>query len=225
VDLYKIRAIAWDIDGTLFSSEDILLDIYIKSIDVFNQKKNTKITIPSKDRLFQEVGKPVKTIFRNLLPELSEDDRDEISNSVLQLLCEDVKLGKGHVYEGVPSTLQELHTRGYQFVAASNGRFAYVNEVIERIQCKELFKPIRTLNPPQIKDKNELLDSLLKEHQWKPEEVLMVGDRLSDFDASRYVGCPFAFASYGHAPPGEIQISEIYLKSIQDLLVFFKGIT
>jgi phosphoglycolate phosphatase len=49
------------------------------------------------------------------------------------------------------------------------------------------------------------------------DEILMVGDRLSDFDAARAIDCDFAWCAYGHAPPGEITEYAIRLEKFSDL--------
>ena len=86
----KIKILAFDIDGTLFSSENIILETYIESIQRFIQSSGRHIPIPSKEKIIEQVGLPVKQIFRNLLPELNEEERDSISDSVLTLLREKI---------------------------------------------------------------------------------------------------------------------------------------
>ena len=72
----KIRVIAFDVDGTLFSSEDIIHETYIESIQNFIDASGKKVIIPTKEKIIEQVGLPVKQIFKNLLPELEELERD-----------------------------------------------------------------------------------------------------------------------------------------------------
>ncbi|HNI91302.1 MAG TPA: HAD hydrolase-like protein, partial [Leptospiraceae bacterium] len=89
--LNTVKLLAFDVDGTLFSSEEIILDTYIEAIQRFIQKHNKKIPIPTKEKIIEQIGLPVKKIFLNLLPELEEIERDEISDSVLILLREKIQ--------------------------------------------------------------------------------------------------------------------------------------
>ena len=105
VGLEEIRYLAFDIDGTLFSSEEIILTVYKESILLYKERTGSKLELPSKEKIMAQIGKPVKTIFLNLVPELSEKDRDSISDDVLRILCEKVRNGEGHIYDNVRDTL------------------------------------------------------------------------------------------------------------------------
>ena len=49
------------------------------------------------------------------------------------------------------------------------------------------------------------------------QEILMVGDRLSDLDAAKAISCDFAWCAYGHAPAGEITEYAVRLEKFGDL--------
>ena len=65
----QIKILAFDVDGTLFTSESIILDTYIESIQKFIIKSGKNVTVPTKEKIIEQVGLPVKQIFQNLLPE------------------------------------------------------------------------------------------------------------------------------------------------------------
>ncbi|MCE9500172.1 MAG: HAD hydrolase-like protein, partial [Leptospira sp.] len=112
-DKTKIRLLAFDIDGTIFSSEEIILPVYKEAIANYIKKSNIKIPVPTQERIMLEIGKPVKTIFKNLLPELPEPERDKISDDVLRLLCEKIRNGEGHVYPNVFESVKSLREKGF----------------------------------------------------------------------------------------------------------------
>ena len=60
----SIQILALDIDGTVFSSEDIILETYAESITEFARLTKKDIITPSHDRIMKEIGQPVKTIFQ-----------------------------------------------------------------------------------------------------------------------------------------------------------------
>ncbi|EPG67332.1 HAD family hydrolase [Leptospira wolffii] len=213
----RIRALAFDVDGTLFSSEGIILETYAEAIRRFSEISGTPIQIPDRDRIMLEIGKPVKTIFLNLVPQLKESERDQISDSVLELLVSKIKSGKGEFYPNVYETVSSLKKKGYLILAASNGRRPYIETIFEVSGILSLFDSILVLDNQGLNTKADLVAKYLKDLSLEPDELLMIGDRNSDHEAARKNGSPFAFCAFGHAPEGEIPDWEVVLAKLSDL--------
>ena len=213
----SIRVLALDIDGTIFSSESMISQVYAEAVIEYAKIRGLEIQIPSHDDIMKEIGKPVKTIFANLLPFMPEKERDKISDRVLSLLVENIQSGKGHYYDEVETTLRELHAKGFKLVACSNGRSAYIEAILKHINILSLFLPIVVLDNKTKLEKGDILNHYIKQIGIQPEEILMIGDRYSDWEASQKAGSPFAFCEYGHADPGEIPNYEFLLTKPQDL--------
>lgn len=141
-----LQTLAFDVDGTLFSSEGMILEVYRDSIRNFSETFKIQISLPSRDQLMMEIGKPVKTIFRNLLPQLNEEQRDAISDSVLRFLCERIKKGEGELYPSVKETIESLSKKGFRILAASNGRKPYIETILEVAGVLSYFDPILVLD-------------------------------------------------------------------------------
>lgn len=216
----KIKILAFDIDGTLFSSENIILDTYIESIQKFIELSGKNLPIPSKEKIIKQVGLPVKQIFRNLLPELKEEERDSISDNVLVLLCEKIYEKKGTLYSGVEESIMELFDRKYILCIASNGRAPYINAILDSYKLLPYFKELIVIDYGSIQSKGDILKAYITKFNMEGENALMIGDRKSDLDAAIDGGSPFAFCEYGHAEPKEIESSSIKLTTIRDLLQF-----
>jgi phosphoglycolate phosphatase len=216
----KIKILAFDIDGTLFSSENIILDTYIESIQKFIKSSGRELLIPSKEKIIKQVGLPVKQIFRNLLPELNEEERDSISDNVLVLLCEKIYEKKGTLYSGVEDCIKELFDRKYILCIASNGRAGYINAILDSYKLLSYFKELVVIDYSSIQSKGDILKSYLTKFNMTGENALMIGDRKSDWEAANYGGSPFAFCEYGHAEPKEIDSFSLKLTAIHDLLAF-----
>jgi phosphoglycolate phosphatase len=214
----NIKAIAFDVDGTLFSSENIILDTYIESIQNFVTATSLQIEIPTKEKILEQVGLPVKEIFKNLLPFLKEDQRDSISDNVLKLLCEKIESKKGTLYEGVLETVSHLSTKEYLLFIASNGRAPYINSILNTYGLKKYFGELVVINYSTIRSKGDILKSYIKRMNLAGKNILMVGDRISDLDAALENNSPFAFCEFGHAEKGEVNTYDIALKNMSDLL-------
>lgn len=221
LDHKKIKALAFDVDGTLFSSEAIILNTYIESIQRFITSSGKNVAIPTKEKILEQVGLPVKQIFKNLLPELLESERDSISDNVLILLCEKISQKKGLLYDGVQETVKELYNKGYILCVASNGRAAYINSILETYNLKQYFRDLIVIDYTNICSKGDILKAYLKNLGLIGDQLLMIGDRMSDLEAALDANSPFAFCDYGHAEVGEINSFSIELKNISELLRFF----
>jgi phosphoglycolate phosphatase len=218
----KIKYLAFDMDGTLFSSEEIILDTYIQSVKNFIDKyKIENLELPKKEDIINLVGQPVKSIFKSLLPELNEIQRDEISDSVLALLIKSIEAKKGILYEGVVETIEYLKSKNKKLLIASNGRIQYIQTILKTYKLLPNFEDIITINYDEIKTKGDILAYYKKKYQISEEEILMIGDRDSDFQAAKFIQCPFAYCSFGHANRDEVPNFEIELKTISDLKNLF----
>ncbi len=214
----EIRYLAFDIDGTLFSSEDIILNVYKESILLYKERTGSKLEIPSKEKIMTQIGKPVKTIFLNLVPELSEEDRDSISDDVLRILCEKVRNGEGHIYDNVRETLSKLHQNSFILLTASNGRSQYIDSILGVAGVDNLFTDKVTLNNENLKVKGDILLYYINKYKINPNQILMIGDRFSDFEAAHKAKTPFLFCEYGHADPGEIPSYTEKVSKVSDFL-------
>ena len=218
VGLEEVRYLAFDIDGTLFSSEEIILDVYKESIFLYKEKTGSSLEIPSKEKIMAQIGKPVKTIFLNLVPELSENDRDSISDDVLRILCEKVLRGEGHIYENVKETLIQLYQNSFVLVTASNGRAMYIDSILKVVGVDHLFSHKITLDYDTLKVKGDILLYYIKNYKIQASQIIMIGDRFSDFEAAQKANTPFLFCEYGHAEPGEIPFYTAKCSQISELL-------
>lgn len=219
--LKEVRMIAFDVDGTLFSSESIIFKTYVQAIEEFASKTGKITNLPTHEQIIAEIGKPVKTIFLNLLPELQEEERDSISARVLDLLCDSIRNGGGDFYAGVGSTIHYLKENGYTITCASNGRRAYVETVLETAGVLQYFEPIVVINQETIHTKGEILAEYLRKYNLEPKAVALIGDRYSDWEAARQNGCKFGYCSFGHAPEGEVPDFEWELPDLATLKEFF----
>ena len=215
----KYKYFALDIDGTIFSSEDIIYPTYREAIERYCGERGATLATPDRERIMLEIGKPVKKIFENLFPQLSEHDRDYLSDSVLKILCERIARGDGEYYPQVKETVEVIVAKGGKILVASNGRRAYIDAILD--YCGILGHVIHPtyIDGVKIRTKNEIMLAY-RALGLPAKEILMVGDRLSDFDAARAIGCDFAWCAYGHAPVGEITEFEIRLEKFTELAAY-----
>lgn len=215
----KYSYFALDIDGTIFSSEDIIYPTYREAIERYCAERGARLATPERERIMLEIGKPVKKIFENLFPQLSDQDRDYLSDSVLKILCERIARGEGEYYPQVKETVEAIVAKGGKILVASNGRRAYIDAILEYCGILRHVMHPTYIDGVTIRSKNEIMLAY-RALGLSEKEILMVGDRLSDFDAARAIGCDFAWCAYGHAPAGEITEYEIRLENFTGLAAY-----
>ncbi|MCE9597911.1 MAG: HAD hydrolase-like protein [Spirochaetia bacterium] len=217
----QVRAILFDVDGTLFSSEEIIHDIYIAEFSAAKERLGRPANIPTKPEVLDQIGKPVPIIFSNLAPDLTRAEQDDVSDRVLKRLVSTILGGGGHHYEGVRETLHELKARGYALYTASNGREPYVRSILTANQILGTFAGLPVIQG-NVQNKTQLVTRFLEDQKIKPEEVALIGDRTSDRDAAIENGVPFIACRFGHGNEKEWEGAAIVVDSIRDLLDLFR---
>lgn len=212
----KYQFFALDIDGTIFSSEEIIYPTYKEAIENFCRERRIELAVPDRGRIMLEIGKPVKTIFQNLLPQISEAERDAISDSVLAILCAKIAAGGGEYYPEIGETIAALVSGGGKILVASNGRRPYIEAILNYLEILDYVIYPTYIDGSKIFTKGDILASYV-DRGIAARDILMVGDRLSDLEAAEKIGCDFAWCAYGHAPPGEIDRYSVRLEKFADL--------
>jgi len=216
--LARVRALFWDVDGTLFSSEGIIHRVYQRVFERYRAEHGRPQRTPDLEEIVEQIGKPVRVIFQNLVPELPEAERDALSEGVLGELVAAIRNGEGEHYSGVRETLTELRERGFRFFAASNGRRPYVEAILKKNGTYSLFEEIPAVDNAEIRDKNELAAKTLEKHGLRPEEAAVIGDRASDRDAALKNGLLFIAARFGHGAAEEWEGACAFVDSVPELL-------
>ncbi|MCB1173410.1 MAG: HAD family hydrolase [Leptospiraceae bacterium] len=221
--LSNIKAILWDIDGTLFSSEEMIHRIYHKVFTEYQAQFGWPDQIPDHDSIVGQIGQPVKTIFQNLVPQLEESQRDRLSLGILHMLVREITFGAGHFYPGVGSVLATLRSRGFRFAAASNGRYPYIEAILRACGCIQYFDSLLCVDNTSIYNKNELVARILRDLELAPGQVVLIGDRSSDRDAARLNDTAFVACTFGHGNDQEWQGANARIDSLTALLDLLPG--
>ncbi|MCR9145388.1 MAG: HAD hydrolase-like protein [bacterium] len=215
----KVRAILWDVDGTLFSSEEIIHRIYQSTFEKYRAIHGVPAKVPTLEEIVAQIGKPVKTIFENLAPDVPEARRYDLSLGILHGLVSSISAGEGEHYPQVLEVLSQLHAeRGYQFYGVSNGRYPYIEAILRQNGTFAMFADIPTIDNRTLHDKNQLVAHILERYGLAPAECVLIGDRTSDRDAAVSNGVPFIAATYGHGESAEWDGAAARIDSLPELL-------
>jgi len=211
------EAVIFDLDGTLFRSETLLEPVYRRIFVTLREEGLYLKPEPPLERFYSSLGMLVDDIWRRVLPDGTPEARKRANDLLMQYGEEDLKAGKGDLFEGVPETLRELRRRGIRLFVASNGMEAYVREVVVNKGIGDLFEGLYSAGQYGTASKADLVRLLMDRHGVR--DAWMVGDRASDVEAGRrngltVVGC--AYAGFGREE--ELAGSDAVIRRFPELL-------
>ncbi|GGF92479.1 HAD family hydrolase [Paenibacillus aceti] len=218
--LTKPEAMIFDMDGTLFMTETLLLPAYHRTFERLREEKLYMGETPPEQAVLSCLGMLLDDIWRKIIPDASEAARQRANELLLELQLEDLKQHHSKLYPGVLETLTELNRRGVRLFVASNGLEHYVKGVARAHQIFPLFEAVYSAGEYETASKVDLVKLLLDQH--KIHNAWMVGDRSSDVEAGKkngqtVVGC--AYAGFGNGQ--ELDGADVLIADFKELLKLY----
>ncbi|MBT2287675.1 HAD hydrolase-like protein [Paenibacillus albidus] len=215
--LKKPEAMVFDMDGTLFQTESLLLPAYHKMFDVLREEGLYTAPTPPEERILGSLGMLLADIWKNVMPEADEQVHRRADELLLKLEIEGLEAGGTLLYPQVIETLTALKARGVRLFVASNGLEDYIHSIVVVHELKELFEGLYSAGGQGTATKTELLRILLDNHGIS--DAWMVGDRSSDVEAGKgnnqtVIGC--AYAGFGRQD--ELKGSDVIITAFDELI-------
>ena len=196
--------LAFDIDGTVYDSSDIIVDAYHLGIGRFLERhRESGVAMPGYKELLEVVGIPVEKIFSSLFPGLGPRGQQEMNDLCTGAFVEIIARGGGRIFDGVAETLDFLSRSGFVILAASNGRKEYVEIILSAFGLMKYFSAPFIYTGPGIPDKTAIVKRYLEEVS-VGKTLVMIGDRYTDREAAEKNNVPFIGCAFGHAGESEI---------------------
>ncbi|MBU9674945.1 HAD hydrolase-like protein [Planococcus sp. CP5-4] len=191
-----MKAIIFDMDGTLFQTATILEQSLEESFSVLRERGEWQGPAPIEE--YRNImGVPLPEVWEALLPGKAEETKREMDGYFLERLIANIKNGKGALYPDVRKVFGELYESGYSIFIASNGLVRYLAAIVTRYGLAEWVTETFSIEQAATSDKGELVRMIIE--KYGVTEGAVVGDRLSDIRAAKAnglfaVGCRFDFA-------------------------------
>lgn len=213
------EAMLFDLDGTLFRTESVLISAYHKVFARLREEGLYPGPTPPEERILGSLGMLLEEIWRRVMPDGSPEAHSRANELLLIYQVQELGAGGGEMYPGVESTLRELHRRGIRLYVASNGLEKYVKGVIRHKGLAPLFDGLYSAGEYGTRSKADLVRRLLDEQGIA--SAWMVGDRSSDVEAGRKnglvtVGCDYA----GFRKEGELDGCDIRITAFPQILQY-----
>ena len=212
------EAMIFDLDGTLFQSETILLPAYHQTFDQLRKEGLFLEETPDEKLILGCLGMLLRDIWTHVMPTTATLAAKQRADQLLiHYQLEWLQKGSGVLYPEVESTLTQLHKQGIRLFVASNGLESYVKQVIAYQGLAHLFEGLYSAGEFQTESKVDLVKLLLEKYSLT--SAWMVGDRSSDVEAGKgnglyVVGCDYA----GFGKKNELAGSDVIITAFSAIL-------
>ncbi len=213
----KPEAILFDMDGTLFKTETLLVPVHERLFDRLRREGLYEGDTPSVEIMLGSLGMLLAHIWERVMPDVGADVHKRADDLLLELEIEGLRGGEGELYAGVRETLAALHAMGIRLFVASNGLPEYVKEIVEVKGLAPYMEESYTAGEYRTETKADLVRLLLDKHNIR--HAWMVGDRSSDVEAGhanglKVVGCSYA----GFGQDNELANADRHITSLDELV-------
>ncbi|RXZ82312.1 HAD family hydrolase [Paenibacillaceae bacterium] len=209
-----LQSLIFDMDGTLFQTDKILelsLDDtfnYLRSLD----KWDTGTPI---DKYREIMGVPLPKVWETLLPDHSDEVREQTDAYFLKKLVENINSGKGALYPHVKEVFSYLKEQHCSIYIASNGLTEYLQAIVSYYNLDQWVTETFSIQQIQTLDKGDLVKAIIKKYDIKKAAV--VGDRLSDINAAKDNGCIAIGCNFDFAQEDELAHADLIINDLIEL--------
>jgi phosphoglycolate phosphatase len=203
--------IAFDWDGTLFDSTQILVRCIQAAV------KDVGGTVPTDEAAGYVIGLGLMQALAHAAPDVPQAKYPLLGERYrhhYQLHAHDVSL-----FDGVLPLLAALKARGH-LLAVATGKSRYgLDEALQTVQLKGVFDASRTADKTAGKPDPKMLHELMAELGIAPKRTLMIGDTTHDLQMALNAACPSLGVSYGaHSPDAFAALGPLHIAhSVTDM--------
>ena len=185
-----IRHVIWDFNGTLLDD----VDCCVATLNTLLAER----ALPAVTRMqyLERFGFPVRDFYVDLGFDFAREDFDRVSELFIARYSASL-LGAGPV-AGALVALAELQRRAIAQSVVSAMEHRLLAELLARFGLHGFMTHVRGLNDLGASSKIELGLALSRELDLAPEQLLLVGDTLHDFELARALGCRCVLYAGGH---------------------------
>ena len=198
-----IRAIAFDLDGTLVDS--------VADLAAAANHARVGLGLPAlpEARVASYVGDGMRVLMQRVLSDdVAGQPEPELLAAGLEAFlayyAEHLSV-RTRPYPGVVAALTELAARGLPMAVVTNKPELLSEALLGDLDLRKFF--VRVIGGdtlPQRKPEAEPLLAMAAHWQLLPEQILMVGDSANDVACARAAGCPVWLVDYGYADAGSL---------------------
>ena len=167
------------------------------------------------------IGPPLKASLAKILNVDVDDDLAEQALLGYRERFSVTGLFENHLFDDVPTTLQELKKQGYKLFLATAKPEIYARQILQYFELLQYFDyPYGSELTGERTNKGDLIGYILQQEKLDPMECLMVGDREHDIFGARRFGIETIAVEYGYGSQQELDEAQpkARIKTFAELL-------
>ena len=214
----NVRALVFDLDGTLIDSKQDLVLAVNATLHSLGREE-----LPA-DLVASYVGSGAPVLIQRALGGSAESEEFQRALQFFLAYYEQHKLDFTRAYPGVREALELL--RGIPMVVLTNKPVNISMRILEGLGLESFFLGIYGGNSFATKKPDPLgANTILAQLNVAPREAVMVGDSEVDVQTARNAGMVSAIVNFGFGIHNRVMYpADVYLDRMQDLLpLFFNG--
>jgi phosphoglycolate phosphatase len=205
----SIRAIIFDLDGTLVDSYEAITESANHALDQLGLPRKTA----------GEVRRLVGHGLEALLASIVGEARAEEATRLFRIRYEQVFAEMTTILPGVADTLQRLADRGYRMAVASNKPARFTEPILGRLNLLTFFQSIQ--GPDRAgttKPEPTMLHNCLDELRVSADSCVYVGDMVLDVETAATAGISVILVSGGSSSSLELEATgQLHLSDFREL--------
>ncbi len=200
-----MKAIIFDLDGTLWDTSDTVVDIWN---EVLRQKcPQLKMT---KQIMSSLMGKNKAQFVDDFFVGIEKSDAEALIGEIFKAEQRHLISHGANMYDGVIDTLNALKEK-YKLMIVSNCQSGYLNAFLTHYSLKELLTDYECAGSSKL-SKGENIRLVIDRNG--VDKAVYVGDTKSDEQAAREAQVPFVYASYGF---GDVDDCAAVINSFEEI--------
>lgn len=190
----KIKAILFDLDGTLRDTKDIIVEAYMHAVQVHNGTRPTLQELQPYIHHHTEVHKGLSSHID--YDKWLETYRDRLSNQWMD----------APFFMHTESILQELHMAGYRLAVVTSAEYERTLEYLSYRNIDQHFEVVVAMREGfRPKPAPDMMLNALSQLKCTAAEAVTIGDMLTDVQAAQAAGIPFVGITHGFAERTELE--------------------
>lgn len=207
-----MKAIIFDMDGTLFQTDKILELSLDDTFEHLRQIGEWDTETPI-EKYREIMGVPIQIVWETLMPLHSNELRESANTIFHERLIENIRKGQGALYPNTVEALTILKETGFSIFIASNGLTEYLKAIVDYYHLDTWVTETFSIQQIDSLDKGELVKGIVNKYSITSGAV--VGDRLTDINAAKAnglsaIGCNFDFAKVEELAQADVVIDDLF---------------
>lgn len=215
----NIKTIFFDYDGTLHDSIKIYAPSFRKAYDFLVINKHAEKKDFTDAEISYWLGFSSKDMWKNFMPNLDENIRNEASKIIGSEMLNQLSLGKAILYKGTLDVLKYLKNKGYDLVFISNCGINYMEMNRKLFNLDNFFNEMVCSEEYNYIPKYEILEKIKNKYK---HNMVIIGDRIQDIESGKKNNIYSIACNYGYGSTKELENADLIIDDIKDIMKIFK---